>query len=324
MTRFNLTRWVSRWMVSLVVPLAAALCGSGCATMDIPQAHRGQLFVRAGLWTGFRGGIGLSGPALNPGTHYLGLYNELRMIDCSMGTTKIELDTLTRDGVHFGFDVTVRFQPQCSDASVPRLLTTLIPDAPLTVSTQRVYDTFIRPAIGDVSREFVSPYRANELNEKQAEVIQRIRQRLLEVVTARAAEYVIIHDVTISHLHFPQQMDTANLERAVQSVLRDKAIAERERIQAEIETMTQRRKLVETEADNTAARIDRIGAALRRNPEYMQFELQSKLPEIYREAGSRGNLILTAPNPLNLAASPSAGGAPTPRPTPPAVTPRPQ
>lgn len=297
---------------------------SGCATLDIPQAHRGQLFVRSGFWTGYRGGVGLTGPALNPGTHYLGLYNELRMIDCSINTVRVELDTLTHDGVHFGFDVTVRYQPQCSDTSVPRLLATLTPDNGFVVSSQRIYDTFIKPSIGQVAREFVSPYRANELNDKQAEVLTRIQQRLIEVTKQQAGDFVIIQEINISHLQFPTAMDTANLERAVQSVLRDKAIAERERISAEAETASQKRLLVEKEADNLATRIDRVGAALRRNPEYMQYELQSRLPEIYRDAGMRGNMILTAPNPLNLPTGTSVN--PTlPRPQPaPVTTPRPQ
>jgi hypothetical protein len=35
-------------------------------------------------------------------------------------------------------------------------------------------------------------------------------------------------------------------------------------------------------------RIEKIGEALRKNPDYLQFDLQQKMPEIYRAAGEAG------------------------------------
>ena len=58
-----------------------------------------------------------------------------------------------------------------------------------------------------------------------------------------------------------------------------------------------RRQLAENEGAEAAAKIDKVGAALRRNPHYLQYDLQDKLPEIYRGAGAAGNMIITAPNP---------------------------
>jgi regulator of protease activity HflC (stomatin/prohibitin superfamily) len=128
----------------------------------------------------------------------------------------------------------------------------------------------------------------------------------------------------LSHLDFPDAMDAANVQRAVQSVLRDKAIAERERLQAEVETMTGRQQLAQKEADVRAIEIERIGEALRRYPEYMQYDLQSKMPEIYRQAGASGNLVITAPSPSVLVtpkATPRAAPLPAPPPRPPAAAP---
>jgi hypothetical protein len=96
--------------------------------------------------------------------------------------------------------------------------------------------------------------------------------------------------------------------------MRDKAIAERERVKAEIETSVFKRQLAESEGAEAAAKIDKIGAALRRNPEYLQFDMQEKMPDIYKWAGSHGNLVITAPNPtLTLPAKPGlapAGASP--------------
>ncbi len=293
--------------------LALAVTSSGCATQDIPQAHRGRLFNRTGLFALYIGGNGIEGPVLNPGTQFLGLYNELRILDCSTTTIRESLDTLTRDGVHFGFDIVVRFSADCSDEGVSQLLARLSPDKEETISAKRIYDTFIQPAVGEAAREFVSPLRANELNERQAEVAAGVKKRFSDIMATRESKLVKIYEVNISHLQFPPQLDNANLERAAQALLRDKAIAERERVTAEIETTTMRRKLAEQEAENAAVRIERVGAALAKNPAYVQYELMQRLPEIYREAGARGNLVLAAPNPVGLPQLPGATG-PAPQP----------
>ncbi len=275
--------------------ICLSLLVAGCASQDIPQAHRGKLFARSGLFSAYRGGHGLTGPVLGPSTQFLGLYDELRLVDCSMTNVSQELDTLTHDGVHFGFHLDVRFSADCSDQGVDRILSSVRGNEHDVITPGTLYATFIRPAIGEAAREQVSPYRANELNDRQAEISAGIKKRFVDLMATREKNFLLVHEVNVSNLHFPPAMDTANLERAVQSVLRDKAIAERERVTAEIETTTMRRELAEKEADNTAARIDRIGKALKGNPEYIQYELILKLPEIYREAGQHGNMILAAP-----------------------------
>lgn len=286
--------------------------------MDMPQAHRGRIFSRTGAFAFYSGGNGISGPVLDPGTHFLGLYNELRMVDCSTTTVRESLDTLTHDGVHFGFDLVVRFSADCSNEGVEQLLANMSPDREDTITARRIYETYVQPAIGEAAREFVSPLRANELNEKQAVVADGVKRRFAEIMTTRERKVVKVYEVNISHLQFPQALDAANLDRATQALLRDKSIAERERVTAEIETMAMRKKLAEVEADVAIVKIERIGAALAAHPGYPQYELILRLPEIYREAGARGNLVLAAPNPMGLPALSVNAPPSTPPPTPPA------
>jgi hypothetical protein len=286
---------------SLCALAAVATLSTGCATQDIPQAHRGRLFARSGLLSLYMGGGGLDGKVLDPGTKFLGIYDELRLVDCATTTIREPLDTLTRDGVHFGFDIVTRFSADCSDEGVVRLMSTLHPDKNgETISAQLIYETYIKPAIGEAARESVSPLRANDLNDKQAEVAKAVKDRFVEFMKTREITTVKIYEVNVSHLQFPPALDTANLERAAQAVLRDKAIAERARVEAETETMAARTKLAEQEAAVEIVKIEKIGAALRNNPAYVQFEFMRHLPDIYRDAGQRGNMILAAPNPLNL------------------------
>jgi hypothetical protein len=282
----------------------------GCGSQDIPQAFKGRLFDRTGPLAFFAGGKGFTGPVLGPGNYFTGTYNELRTVDCSMVTKREALTALTKDGVQFGLDIYVRFSADCSDRSVVLLLSTLTPDGGGAISSGKIFETFVRPAIGEAVREVVSPFKANEINDKREDILALIRKRFVELMAAREKQIVVVYEVNLSNLDFPDTMDAANTDRAVQSILRDKAIAERERVQAETETMSMRKLLAEREGEMEAAKIDKIGDALRRNPDYLQFDMQQKMPEIYRLAGAYGNLVLAAPVP-SLIVSPRP---PTPRP----------
>jgi hypothetical protein len=283
--------------------LLAAVCATfaaGCASQDIPQAYKGRMFDRTGPFALFIGGRGFTGPVLGPGTYFTGTYDELRMVDCSMVTRREPLSALTKDGVQFGLDVYVRFAADCSDHSVPLLLGMLTPDSGSAISASKVYETFVHPAIGEAVREVVSPYRANEINDKREEILAFIRKRFVEIMIAREKQIILVYEVNLSNLDFPDAMDAANADRAVQSILRDKAIAERDRVQAESDTMSVRKQLAEREGEMQAARIEKIGEALRRNPDFLQFDLQQKMPDIYRAAGQGGNLVIAAPSPSIL------------------------
>ncbi|MCS6898997.1 MAG: SPFH domain-containing protein [Myxococcales bacterium] len=305
----------SRWISVLAVGVLAI----GCATQDIPQAHRGRIFGRTGFWALYQGNVGFNGPVLDPGTRFLGVYDEVRMLDCSMRTITESFDTMTKDGVHFAFTLSIRFSADCSDDSVVLLLNKLSPDQENIVTSQQIYRVFILPAIKEAAREYVSPYRANELNEKQAEVVTGVRRRFLEIMETRENHIVQIHEVNVGELKFPPEMDNANLERAVQSVMRDKAIAERERIAAEVEAMAARRRLAEEEAEVAIARIERIGAAIRRFPEYLQFLFANQVGEM------KGTLVMAPPGFFNLNGISSTAPAPTAPPrTAPALSPPPK
>src|SRR4051812_27049917 len=291
--------------------VCAALLCAGCATQDIPQAFRGRLFNRTGAFAFYAGGTGFTGPVLNPGTYFTGAYDEIRLVDCSMVTTREPLTALTRDGVQFGLDIYVRYSADCADESVQKMLDILTPDDEFAISSGKLYNTFVKPAIGEAVREVVSPFRANDLNEKREELLANIRDRFIQLMTARERKIVSIAEVSLSNLDFPDQMDAANVDRAVQAVLKDKAIAERERVQAEIQTTLMKRELAEKEGEVAAARIEKIGAALKRNPEYLQYDMQTKLPDIYRNAGANGNMVIAAPAP-SILVSPHPGAVTAP------------
>ena len=284
--------------VSRTVLVLAAMAGAGCATADIPQAHRGQVFEKTGLFAFYSGGKGFTGDVLGPGTYRTGLYKDIHLIDCSMVAENEPLAAATKDGVQFGLEINVRFSADCSPDTVKHMLATLIPDQERTITGKKLYEIYVRPTISEAVLQVVSPYNTTELNDRRQEILTAIRKRFLELIEAK--QMIQVYELNLSKPQFPQAIDAANVDRAVQGIMRDKAIAERERVKAEIETSAMRRQLASNEGAEAAARIDQVGAALKRNPYYLQYDLQAKMPEIYRAAGVGGNMIITAPNPTIL------------------------
>ena len=116
----------------------------------------------------------------------------------------------------------------------------------------------MQPAVGEAAREVVSPVRANDVNDQREEILANIRKRFLDIIAQREKHIATVYEVNLSNLDFPDDMDKANTERAIQAILRDKAIAERERVTAEIKTMEMRRDLAEREGES-GGRADRAG-----------------------------------------------------------------
>ena len=274
-----------------------AVCAVGCASMDIPQAYRGRMFDKTGPLAFYSGKTGFTGRVLGPGTYFTATYNEVHKVECSTVTVREPLTALTKDGVQFGLNVYVRFAPDCSDQGVNSLLTSLPVDSENNISAMRVYQTYVQPAVGEAVREVISPVRANDINDNREEILSQVRRRFLEMVARRDKHIATVYEVNLSNLEFPDDMDRANTERAIQAILRDKAIAQRERVTAEIKTAEMSRDLSEKQGEAEAARIDQIGEALKKYPWFLQYDLQARMPDIYRAAGAQGNLVITAPNP---------------------------
>ena len=296
-------------MKKLGTVIAVALLATGCASEDIPQAFKGRMFGRTGALALYTGKTGFYGPVLGPGTYFTGTYDEIHKVDCATLTVREPLTALTKDGVQFGLNIYVRFSADCSDSGVQTILTSLPLDEGRSVSAMRIYQTYVQPAVGEAVREVVSPIRANDVNDRREEILAAIRKRFLDIIAKREKNITTVYEVNLSNLDFPDEMDHANTERAVQAILRDKAIAERERVTAEIQTMAMRRDLAEKEGEAQAVRVERIGEALRKYPEYLQYDLQARMPEIYEKAGQQGNLVIAAPNP-SVVVSPARNGAP--------------
>ena len=286
----------------------------GCSSQDVPPAHKGRMFDKTGGAALWAGGRGFEGPILGPGTYYTGIYPEVRMVECGQRTVKEPLSALTKDGVQFSLDVYISYGAACDEEKVVlALLSKLSPegappppavadkkedasaahssaDPRLTITADQIYRVFIRPAMGEAVRETVSPYIANDVNAKREEIFEKVKKAFAENLKKQEPQLVTIYNLNLSNLDFPDAMDQANTQRAVQAILKDKAIAEREKVQAEIETAKLDIVKQEVEAQATAKKIDVIGAALHRNPEYY-------VRDVYAYAAEKGGSVMVPQNP---------------------------
>lgn len=270
----------------------------GCIRFeDVPQAHRGRYFDKASLVC--PGGNGLVGETLAAGTYNVGWCDELRLVDCSVTATRESMTALTKDGVQFGLDIYLTYSANCDDeAAMESLFTNVAGADGFRITTDQLWTTFLRPSLGESVREAVSPYHANDINDQRESILGTIRTSFLGRIGKLDPAYVRVTEVNLSNLDFPDEMDQANTDRATQAVLKDKAIAERERVEAEIETAKLREMLADQEGKVEAARIAQIGGALARNPQYLQYHLQQQMPQIYAQAATAGNLVIAAPSPI--------------------------
>lgn len=291
--------------------LAIAALSMGCSSQNVPPAHKGRMFDKTGAAALWVGGKGFEGPVLGPGTYYTGIYPEIRMVECGQRTVKESLTALTKDGVQFSLDVYVSYSAACDEEkTVQTLLEKLSPegkppapqvgkedasahsssDPELTITADQIYRVFIRPALGEAVRESVSPYIANDVNAAREELFGKVKKSFEENLAKQKEKLVTIYTLNLSNLDFPDAMDQANAARAVQAIEKDKAIAAREKVEAEIETAKLDITKQDVEAQAQAKKIDVIGAALHRNPEYY-------VRDVYFYAAEKGGSVMLPQNP---------------------------
>jgi hypothetical protein len=298
-----------------------ALLFVGCSSQTVPQAHKGRMFDKTGWLAFYAGGRGFEGPVLGPGTYYTGVYPEVRMVDCTRRTIKEPLSALAKDGVQFSLDIYISFSANCDDeAAVKKILSDLAPlgeeaqrektsahdkdagaasgdqdpielNPDLTVTSRQLYDTYVLPALGESVRATVAHFNANDVNQKRDDLFKQISDKLgTDINKGSKVALVTVYSLNLSNFAFPKEMADANTDRATQAVLRDTAVAAREKVKAETETAVMRVQQAQAEAQADAAKIDTIGAALHRNPEYY-------LRDVYAEAGQKGGLVVLPQNP---------------------------
>jgi len=189
-------------------------------------------------------------------------------------------------------------------------------DPDLTITSKQLYNTYIRAALGEAVRATVAQYNANDVSGNREEIFKKITDKFnadikkgassgspskgenkdaIDVTGSGSPEkagvsLVNVYSLNLSNFAFPKEMADANTDRATQAVLRDTAIAAQDKVKAETATAALRVDQTRTEAQAEAAKIDTIGAALHRNPEYY-------IRDVYYYAADKGGSVMLPQNP---------------------------
>lgn len=296
--------------------LSLAILMVGCSSQDVPPAHKGRMLDKTGWLALWSGGRGFEGPVLGPGTYYTGIYPEVRTIDCSTRTFKEPMTSMTNDTVQFALDVYITVSANCDEPkAVQILLEKLAPlgsvkdgekglgagqgnadekdpvetDPERAVTSRQIYNTFVRPALGESVRQAISSYNANDINSHREELFTKIKVKLDSDLKGEP-KLVSVVNFNLSNFKLPEEMAKAAADRATQQVLRDKSLAEQEKIKVETDTAKLEIAKAEAEAMAKAKKIDIEGAALHRNPEYY-------VRDVYYYAAEKGGSMMVPSNP---------------------------
>lgn len=296
--------------------ILAASALTGCSSQDVPPAHKGRMFDKTGALAFYSGGKGFEGFVLSPGTYYCGIYPEVRTLDCSTRTFKEPMTSMTKDNVQFALDVYITTSANCdSDKAVEKLLTKLAPvgqlaanvkdngassaapdekdpvetDPERAITSRQVYNTYVRPALGEAVRQAISSYDANDINSHREELFGKIKSKL-DADLKGDPSLVAVVNFNLSNFKLPDEMSKAAADQATQRILRDKSIAEQERIKVETQTALLDVAKVDAEAQAEARKIDVEGAALHRNPEYY-------IRDVYYYGAKNGGSVMLPTNP---------------------------
>lgn len=293
-------------ILNYVFVLTTCMFLTACSNEQIPQAHKGRMFDKTGVLALYTGGEGFTGPILEPGTFYTGFYDEIKMVECAESTDVEKLSSLTKDGVQFNIEVFVRNQPNCDANSVKWILNNIIiPDKQHKISADYLYKTYVTPSLHSAMREAVSMQNASDMNDKRLEVTKVFLDKFKKLVSENQTHPmpITVSEVSISNFDFPESMKKANSELALQTTLTKLAVAQREKNAEDIKT-EQAKIIADTETQKLKAEQEKewgkaqvasmriIGDFVERNPAWLKYDMQQKLPTIAESLGKNGNVIM--------------------------------
>lgn len=303
---------IKKFLTSVII--AASVFLNGCSSEEVPPGFKGKMLDKTGPFALYTGGKGFTGDVLNSGVYYTGIYNEVKLLECAEWTRKEKLFSLTKDGVQFGTDIYIKSQPNCDDSkAVNWIFNNIRPydesdKSSQVIKSRQLYDTYIMPILHNAMREAVAKQTASDMNTNREEVSKVFEDKFRIMLRNNGGKPVVItvSEISISNFNFPKELEEANSNLALQPVLTKLAIQNREKI--EQETKTEQAKVkAQTETEQLKIELEKtwaeaktqhmkiIAKTIRDNPEYLKYDMQEKLPELYKALGQNGNIIMVDP-----------------------------
>lgn len=153
-----------------------------------------------------------------------------------------------------------------------------------TITNSQLYETYIRPALGESVRLAISPYLVNDISQNREKIYGEIIKAFNASLANQNPQIMTVYELKLSNLDFPDQLERANVALAEQTILTEKAKAERLTIAEQEKTAEAKRTLEEKLGEAEGARIAKVGRSLRENPNILHsYKLNSCLTFIEQQ-----------------------------------------
>lgn len=267
--------------------LFALVTSSACSTEDIPPGNKGFLFDRTGAMAFYTGGDGLqSDQVLQPGTHYTGIYDEIRDVNCKDTETKEAAEVLTASDLTVKVDVRLTYSANCDTSESLIKILDQVPPNPgeHTVEPDALYARYVLPVIRESLRNRLASVTIERVKEVREELRKGIRSDLEASIKADSNP-IHIRILTVSDIQLPVEIVEKNREielaRQDAEAEREKQAAARYRLERELFEAQQERKVRVEEAERLRD-VSRINA--QRDKEVVILKAEADLEARRREA----------------------------------------
>ncbi len=226
-----------------VLPLVAALVGTGCSYATVGP---GQVGV---VWTP----SGTRSDVVPEGSWSIGWFDRATVYDSRSQEREERLDVLAANGLRIEIDASIRYHIVAKEA--------VALDRELGV---HFYEILVGPTLRSQARRVVGRYQPEEIYSTQRELIERqIREGVEKAITGR---HIVLEAVLVRNVTLPDTIQQAINDKlqAEQAALKMKFVLEQAEAQAQ-------KQMIEQKAESDRARI-----AAQANAENAKIDAQGK------------------------------------------------
>ncbi len=274
-----------RIRLAAILLVAAATLLPACGTEDVPPGNKGFMFDRTGALALYSGGAGLlTEEVLESGTHFIGIYDEVRDVNCKDSSAKESIAVLTKSDLTVQVDIRITYAADCSSGATIKDILEHVDHIDGTVEPQGLYDRYILPVVRSSMR--------NRLADVTIEDVKSVRTELRDGILAdleksleEHSQPVLVKLLQVSNIVLPIEITEKNkqieLARQDAEQEREKQAAATVRLERELFEAQQERK-VQVEQANKDGDVARIDA--QRDKDVVIFVAEGALEARKREA----------------------------------------
>lgn len=252
-------------ILTLAMLILMSLFMVACDTEEIPAGHQGFKFDRTGAFAMYSGGDGLQkDKVLTSGTHFMGIYDSIRGVNCQDAHTRESLSVLTQSDMEVVVDLRITYSADCSSRDSLELLITQVqpPEESLFVQPEAVFERYVMPVIRESLRNNLADNTLEEVKTVRGELSQSIRDDLDRKITEQNFP-VDIELLTVSSITLPpsitEKINEIELARMDVHQENERRRASEVRLERELFEAEQQ-LLVDTESARREQQIARIQA----------------------------------------------------------------